>query len=105
MTMTPYELIDLLIIACSGLLIWLIAVTLTLWSERKELKKLRKSKDDLRDSMASYNYYLYEQLRSTERERRSAYIYLPPTEGATEARQLNTQGYDTKTKRGSEGVV
>lgn len=42
MTMTTDNIIDLLIIACSGLLIWLIAVTLTLWSERKELKKLRK---------------------------------------------------------------
>jgi len=34
--MTPYELIDLLFIACSGLLVWSIAATLTLWYERKE---------------------------------------------------------------------
>lgn len=75
--MTPYELIDLLFIACSGLFVWALAATLTLWSERKELTKLRKSKDDLRDSMASYNYDLYERLRRTNRadEELRAYIY------------------------------
>lgn len=75
--MTPYELIDLLFIACSGLFVWALAATLTLWSERKELTKLRKSKDDLRDSMASYNYDLYERLRRANRadEELRAYIY------------------------------
>ena len=33
--MTQSNIIDLLIIACSGLLVWSIAATLTLWSERK----------------------------------------------------------------------
>lgn len=42
MTMTTDNIIDLLIIACGGLLVWSIAVTLTILSERKELKKLRK---------------------------------------------------------------
>lgn len=40
--MTTDNIIDLLIIACGGLFVWSIAATLTLWSERKELKKLRK---------------------------------------------------------------
>ncbi len=40
-----------------------------LWvAEGREAEDLRKSKDELRDSMASYNYYLYEQLRRTKRE-------------------------------------
>nr|DAD66379.1 MAG TPA: hypothetical protein [Siphoviridae sp. ct4T77] len=34
--MTTYNIIDLLIIACSSLLVWSIAATLTLWHERKE---------------------------------------------------------------------
>lgn len=33
--MAQSNIIDLLIIACSGLLVWSIAATLTLWSERK----------------------------------------------------------------------
>ena len=33
--MTQTNIIDLLIIACSGLLVWSIAATLTIWSERK----------------------------------------------------------------------
>lgn len=33
--MTTDNIIDLLIIACSGLLVWSIATTLTLWYERK----------------------------------------------------------------------
>lgn len=37
--MTPYELIDLLIIACSGLFVWALAATLTLWHERRENRK------------------------------------------------------------------
>lgn len=34
--MTTDNIIDLLIIACSGLLVWSIATTLTLWHERRE---------------------------------------------------------------------
>ena len=34
--MTTDNLIDLLIIACGGLLVWSIATTLTLWNERRE---------------------------------------------------------------------
>ena len=37
--MTTDNIIDLLIIACSGLLVWSIAVTLTLWHERRENRK------------------------------------------------------------------
>ena len=74
--MTTDNIIDLLIIACSGLLVWSIAVTLTLWHERKELTALHKSKEELRDSMASYNYYLYEQLRSTKRENEELRTYI-----------------------------
>lgn len=40
--MTTDNIIDLLIITCSGLLVWSIAATLTVWSERKELKKLHQ---------------------------------------------------------------
>lgn len=66
--MTTDNIIDLLIIACSGLLIWSIAVTLTLWDERKELKKLRKSKEDLRESMSNTNYDLHQQLERVKME-------------------------------------
>jgi hypothetical protein len=66
--MTPYELIDLLIIACSGLLVWSIAATLTLWHERRELAMLRKSKDDLRESMSNTNYDLHQQLERVKGE-------------------------------------
>lgn len=34
--MTTDNIIDLLIIVCGGLLVWALAVTLTLWDERKE---------------------------------------------------------------------
>lgn len=45
--------------------------------EGRKVEDLRKSKDELRDSMASYNYYLYEQLRSakSENEDLRTYIY------------------------------
>ena len=33
--MTQSNIIDLLIIACSGLFVWALAATLTLWSERR----------------------------------------------------------------------
>lgn len=60
--MTTDNIIDLLIIACSGLLVWSIATTLTLWSERKELTDLHKSKEELRESLTKHNYYLQNQL-------------------------------------------
>lgn len=66
--MTQTNIIDLLIIACSGLLVWSIVATLTLWSERKELTDLRKSKDDLRESMSKTNYYLHQQLERVKGE-------------------------------------
>lgn len=68
MTMTTDNIIDLLIIACGGLFVWSIAVTLTILSERKELKKLQKSKDDLRESMSNTNYYLHQQLDRVKRD-------------------------------------
>lgn len=68
MTMTQTNIIDLLIIACSGLLVWSIAATLTIWSERKELTDLRKSKDDLRESMSKTNYDLHQQLERVKGE-------------------------------------
>ena len=34
--MTTDNIIDLLIIACSGLFVWALAATLTLWDERRE---------------------------------------------------------------------
>lgn len=68
MTMTTDNLIDLLIIACGGLLVWSIATTLALWDERKDMKKLRKSKDDLRESMSNTNYYLHQQLERVKKE-------------------------------------
>ena len=66
--MTTDNIIDLLIIACSGLLVWSIAATLTILSERRDLTKLRKSKDDLRESMSNTNYYLHQQLDRVKRD-------------------------------------
>lgn len=66
--MTQTNIIDLLIIACSGLLVWALAVTLTLLHERKELSDLHKSKDDLRESMSKTNYYLHQQLERVKGE-------------------------------------
>lgn len=66
--MTQSNIIDLLIIACSGLLIWSIAVTLTLWHERKEMKKLQESKEDLRESLTKHNYSLFQEKEELEKE-------------------------------------
>lgn len=66
--MTTDNIIDLLIIACGGLLMWSIAVTLTLLIERKELAKLHKSKEDLRESMSNTNYDLHQQLERVKGE-------------------------------------
>lgn len=41
-----------------------------------EATELRRSKDKLRDSMASYNYYLYEELRSTKSENEDLRTYI-----------------------------
>lgn len=66
--MTTDNIIDLLIIACGGLLVWSIAATLTILSERKELKKLRKSKDDLRESLTKHNYSLFQEKEKLAKE-------------------------------------
>lgn len=66
--MTTDNIIDLLIIACGGLLVWSIAVTLALWGERRDLTTLRKSKDDLRESMSNTNYDLHQQLDRVKRD-------------------------------------
>ncbi len=48
-----------------------------LWvAEGREAEDLRKSKEDLRDSMASCNSYLYEQLRHTKRENEDLRTYI-----------------------------
>lgn len=67
--MTTDNIIDLLIIACSGLLVWSIAATLTIWSERKELTKLHKSKEELRESLTKHNYSLYQGIERLKREK------------------------------------
>lgn len=67
--MTTDNIIDLLIIACGGLLVWSIATTLTLWHERRELTKLHKSKDDLRESMSNTNYDLHQGIERLKREK------------------------------------
>lgn len=69
--MTTDNIIDLLIIACSGLFVWALAATLTIWSERKELTKLHKSKDALRESMSNTNRYLQQQLERVKKEKRA----------------------------------
>lgn len=66
--MTTDNIIDLLIIACSGLLVWSIAVTLTIWSERKEMTKLHKSKEELRESLTKHNYSLFQEKEKLEKE-------------------------------------
>lgn len=66
--MTTDNIIDLLIIACGGLLVWSIATTLTLWSERKELTKLHKSKEDLRESLTKHNYSLFQDKEKLAKE-------------------------------------
>ena len=66
--MTTDNIIDLLIIACGGLFVWALAVTLTLWDERRELTKLHKSKEALRESMSNTNYYLHQQLERVKGE-------------------------------------
>lgn len=66
--MTQSNIIDLLIIACNILLVWSIAATLTIWSERKELTKLHKSKEELRESLTKHNYSLFQEKEKLEKE-------------------------------------
>lgn len=66
--MTTDNIIDLLIIACGGLFVWSLAVTLTLWSERKELTDLHKSKEELRESLTKHNYSLFQEKEKLEKE-------------------------------------
>ena len=67
--MTQSNIIDPLIIVCGGLFVWALAATLALWDERKEMKKLRKSKDDLRESMSNTNYDLHQGIERLKREK------------------------------------
>ena len=67
--MTTDNIIDLLIIACGGLFVWALAATLTLWSERKELTKIHKSKEELRESMCRVNYSLHQGIERLKREK------------------------------------
>lgn len=66
--MTTDNIIDLLIIACGGLFVWALAATLTLWSERKDLTKLHKSKEELRESLTKHNYSLFQEKEKLENE-------------------------------------
>lgn len=66
--MTTDNIIDLLILACSVLLVWSIAVTLTILSERKEMKKLQASKEELRDSLTKNNYSLFQEKEELAKE-------------------------------------
>ena len=50
--MTTDNIIDLLIIACGGLLVWSIAVTLTLWHERREREPKATASSSLADCSA-----------------------------------------------------
>lgn len=67
--MTTDNIIDLLIIACGGIFVWALAATLTIWSERKELTKLHKSKEELRESLTKHNYSLYQGIERLKREK------------------------------------
>ena len=95
--MTTDNIIDLLIIACSGLLIWSIAVTLTVLSERKELKKLRKSKDDLRESMSNTNYDLHQGIERLKREKHAQRKKL-----TAEIHALRTQLHQLRKERNTQ---
>lgn len=92
--MTTDNIIDLLIIACSGLLVWSIAATLTILSERKELKKLRKSKDDLRESMSNTNYDLHQGIERLKREKHAQRKKL-----MAEIHDLRTQLHELRKER------
>ncbi len=69
--MTTDIIIVLFKILCSGLFVWSLATTLALRQERRELKTLQESKDDLRESMSNTNYRLYQQLERVKRENKA----------------------------------
>ena len=69
--MTTDIIIVLFKILCSGLFVWSLATTLALRQERRELKTLQESKDDLRESMSNMNYRLYQQLEWVKRENKA----------------------------------
>lgn len=66
--MTPYELIDLLFIACSALLVWAVVATLSLFRERKENKAMLKSREYLIEKLTKSNHYLNQQLERVKDE-------------------------------------
>lgn len=96
--MTTDNIIDLLIIACGGLLVWSIAATLALWDERRELKKLRKSKDDLRESMCRVNYSLHQGIERLKREKHAQRKKL-----TAEIHALRTQLHQLRKERNTQG--
>jgi len=69
--MTTDNIIDLHIIAFGIPFVWALAATLALWDERRELKTLQESKDDLRESMSKANYHLHQQLERVKRENKA----------------------------------
>lgn len=95
--MTTDNIIDLLIIACSGLFVWALAATLTVWSERKELTKLHKSKDDLRESMCRVNYSLHQGIERLKREKHAQRKKL-----MTEIHVLRTQLHKLRKERNEQ---
>ena len=68
--MTQTNIIDLLIIACGGLLVWALAVTLALWDARKELSDVLQSREDLRENLSEANYHLHVDIMNLQREKR-----------------------------------
>lgn len=66
--MTPYELIDLLFIACSALLVWAVVATLSLFRERKENKAMLKSREYLIEKLTKSNHDLNQQLERVKDE-------------------------------------
>ena len=67
------EITTIIILSLIGLCLGLWHTIIKLQGEATEL---RRSKDELRDSMASYNYYLYEELRSTKSENEDLRTYI-----------------------------
>jgi hypothetical protein len=91
--MTTDNIIDLLIIACNLLLVWSIAATLTIWSERKELTKLHKSKEELRENLTKHNYSLCQDIERLKREKHAQRKKL-----TAEIHALRTQLHQLRTK-------
>lgn len=99
--MTTDNIIDLLIIACSGLLVWSVAVTLTLWHERKDMKKLHKSKEALRESMSNTNYDLHQQLEQVKKKKKNA----QRKKLTAEIHALRTQLHQLRTEKQKQGTT